>query len=370
MSKKRRQHSAQFKFQVALAATAGTKTITQLASEYQVHPNQIGQWKRHLVEGGALLFTQDGARRQRDQEALETDLYEPLGRLKMELEWVKKKLPDSRESKRAMIDLDHPTLSLRQQCALLGLARSTWYDQPALESPLNLDLMRLLDEQYLKTPFYGWPRMTAYWHRLGYPINHKRVQRLMQIMGLCAMYPTRKTSHPAPEHRVYPYLLRGLEIVHPNQVWSADIPYVPMVHGFMSLVAILDWDSRSVLAYRLSNTLDSRFCIEALGQALALATPAIFNTDQGVQFTARSLTTRLEEAGAQISMDGRGRVFDNIFVERLWRSVKYEDIYLNDYPSVPELDQGLQRHFSFYHHERPHQSLGYRVPAEVHCESV
>ena len=265
-----------------------------------------------------------------------------------------------------MIETAHPNLSIRHQCELLGLWRSTWYYQPAVESPLNLELLRQIDEQYLRTPFYGWPRMTAHLCRLGYAVNPKRVRRLMQLMGLVAIYPQRKTSQPAPDHTVYPYLLRGLEIVHPNQVWSADITYVPMVHGFMYLVAIIDWYSRYVLAWQLSNTLDSRFCVETLQRALTIATPEIFNTDQGVQFTASLFTATLEEAGARISMDGRGRVFDNIFIERLWRSVKYENIYINEYATVPELHQGLQRYFSFYNQERPHQSLDYHVPAEVH----
>lgn len=268
------------------------------------------------------------------------------------------------------MDLEHPSVSLRRQCALVGLSRSSFYYQPATESSLNLELMRRIDEQYLKTPFYGWPRMTAYVQGLGYAANVKRVRRLMHQMGLCAIYPQPRTTQPSPDHTVYPYLLRGLHIVHPNQVWSADITYIPMICGFMYLVAILDWYSRYVLAYRLSNTLDSRFCTETLDQALAMATPQIFNTDQGVQFTARSFTTRLEEAGAQISMDGRGRVFDNIFIERLWRTVKYEDIYLKDYATVSDLDQGLRHYFSFYNHERPHQSLGYRPPAQVHFGEV
>lgn len=269
-----------------------------------------------------------------------------------------------------MIERDHPTVSLRRQCELVGLARPTFYYQSASESPLNLELMRLIDEQYMRTPFYGWPRMTASLHRLGYPINHKRVQRLMQTMGLCAIAPQPKTSQSGSEQTVYPYLLRGLAIVRPNQVWSADITYVPMVQGFMYLVAILDWYSRYVLAWQLSNTLDSRFCVEALTRALHSASPEIFNTDQGVQFTARVFTTTLEAAGIQISMDGRGRAFDNIFIERLWRSVKYEDIYLNAYTTVPTLDQGLRRYFTFYNQERPHQSLEYRVPAEVHFATV
>ena len=266
-----------------------------------------------------------------------------------------------------MIELDYAELSLRRQCELIGLPRSTYYYEPASESEFNLRLMRLIDEQYLKTPFYGWPRMTAHLRRQGYEVNHKRVQRLMQLMGMQAIYPKPKTAVRGQVHKIYPYLLRDLEVMQPNQVWSADITYVPMQHGFMYLVAILDWFSRYVLAWQLSNTLDIRFCLDALQQALLLGQPEIFNTDQGVQFTAQEFTARLEGAGIRISMDGRGRALDNIFIERLWRSVKYEDIYLNDYASVPELDAGLRAYFQFYNQDRPHQNLGYRTPAEVHC---
>ena len=265
-----------------------------------------------------------------------------------------------------MIEPNHTDLSLRRQCELIDLPRSTYYYAPAGESEFNLRLMRLIDEQYLKTPFYGWPRMTEILRRQGYAVNHKRVQRLMQLMGLQAIYPKPKTTVAGQGHKVYPYLLRGLEIIRPNQVWSADITYVPMQHGFMYLVAILDWFSRYVLTWQLSNTLDGRFCLDALQQALRLGHPEIFNTDQGVQFTALEFTDCLEGVGIRISMDGRGRALDNIFIERLWRSVKYEDIYLKDYTSVPDLDAGLQDYFRFYNHERPHQSLAYRTPMEVH----
>lgn len=265
-----------------------------------------------------------------------------------------------------MIEASHAVLSVRRQCELLGLPRSTYYYEPAGESELNLLLMRLIDAQYLKTPFYGWPRMTAHLRRQGYEVNHKRVQRLMQIMGVQAIYPKPKTTDSGQGHRVYPYLLRELEVVQPNQVWSADITYLPMRRGFMYLMAILDWFSRYVLAWQLSNTLDGRFCLEALQQALQLGQPEIFNTDQGVQFTAQAFTARLEAASIRVSMDGRGRALDNIFIERLWRTVKYEDIYLKDYASVLELEAGLEDYFRFYNHDRPHQSLGYRTPAEVH----
>lgn len=226
--------------------------------------------------------------------------------------------------------------------------------------------MRLIDEQYLQTPFYGWPRMTAHLRRHGYQVNGKRVRRLMQFMGLQAIYPKPKTTTSAKNHRVYPYLLRDLAITQPNQVWSADITYVPIQHGFMYLVAVLDWFSRYVVAWQLSNTLDGSFCLTALQQALCLGTPAIFNTDQGAQFTASDFTGCLEAACIRISMDGRGRALDNVFIERLWRAVKYEDIYLQNYASVSALKTGLEHYFRFYNHDRLHQSLAYRTPAEVH----
>jgi putative transposase len=265
-----------------------------------------------------------------------------------------------------LIELNHPELSIRRQCELLDLNRSSYYYQPASETELNLKLMRLMDEQYTKTPFYGWPKMTVFLQKSGYPINHKRVQRLMQVMGLQAIYPKPRTSTPAPEHKIYPYLLRGLKITRPNQVWSADITYLPLPRGFMYLVAIIDWFSRYVLTWQLSNTLDGHFCLQALQQALQHGQPEIFNTDQGAQFTALAFTGLLEAAHIRISMDGRGRALDNIFVERLWRTVKYEDIYLKDYATVPALITGLTRYFTFYNQERFHQSLSYRTPAEVH----
>lgn len=227
--------------------------------------------------------------------------------------------------------------------------------------------MRLIDEQYTRTPFYGWRKMTIYLQRRqGYQINSKRVRRLMRLMGLQAIYPQPRPKNQVVEHKIYPYLLRDLAIVRPNQVWSSDITYIRMANGFMYLTAIIDWYSRYVLAWQLSNSLDNHFCLLALEQALAQAQPEIFNTDQGVQFTAHSFTDRLSQAHIQISMDGRGRALDNIFVERLWRTVKYEHVYLNDYATVADLQAGLRVYFDFYNHERFHQSLAYRTPAEVH----
>jgi len=265
-----------------------------------------------------------------------------------------------------MIEPGHPEISIRRQCELVGLNRASYYYTPASESPLNLELMRCIDEQYLKTPFYGWPRMTAQLRRIGYEVNHKRIQRLMQLMGLQAIHPKRRTTIADSGHRIYPYLLRGRKIVRPNQVWSTDITYVPMTQGFMYLTAIIDWFSRYVLTWQLSNTLDGHFCQTALQQALTLGRPEIFNTDQGAQFTAQAFTSILTSADIRISMDGRGRALDNIFIERFWRSIKYEDIYLKEYSTVPALMSGLGEYFTFYNQERLHQSLGYQTPAEVY----
>lgn len=266
-----------------------------------------------------------------------------------------------------MIETNHPQLSIRRQCELVGLNRSTYYWQPAPESELNLALMRLIDQEYTRAPFYGYRKMTARLNQVhGYHINRKRIARLMGKMGLQAAYQRARTSRADKQHKKYPYLLRNLEIKRPNQVWAADITYVPLPKGFMYLVAIMDWHSRFVLTWELSNTLEAAFCVTALQQALQQARPNIFNTDQGTQFTAHDFTDELIAAGVRISMDGRGRCFDNILVERLWRTVKYEDIYLKGYTTVAELRAGLKDYFQLYNYERPHQSLGYLVPATVH----
>lgn len=258
-------------------------------------------------------------------------------------------------------------MSVREQCRLLAVPRSTLYYEPCGLKAEDLLVMRRLDEQYTATPFYGVERMTAALGRQGLRIGHNRVRRLRRVMGLETLYPKPRLSAPGgPEHRVYPYLLRGLRIERPNQVWSADITYIRLSAGFVYLVAILDWFSRYVLSWSLSTTLDGWFCVQALREALRTARPRIFNTDQGSQFTGGAWLAELTEAGVAISMDGRGRAFDNIFTERLWRSVKYEDVYLKDYEAVDEARQGLTEYFGFYNTDRLHQALGYRTPAEVH----
>jgi putative transposase len=264
------------------------------------------------------------------------------------------------------VEPEHHFISVRRQCQLLGLSRSGLYYQPAGESPENLTFMRLLDEQYTRAPFYGVLRMTAWLNQQGYEVNAKRVRRLLRLMGLEAIYPRPHVSRAAAEHRVYPYLLEDVVIASADQVWSADITYIRLRQGFVYLVAIMDWYSRYVLAWEVSVTLDSSFCLSALERALRVTQPTIFNTDQGGQFTSQAFTGRLLANGIHISMDGRGRAFDNIFVERLWRSVKYEEVYLKDYQDVQESINGLGGYFAFYNHERLHQSLAYRTPAAVY----
>lgn len=257
-------------------------------------------------------------------------------------------------------------MSLRRQCELVGLSRGSWYYEPVGENEENLHLMRLLDEQYTRTPFFGVKRMTAWLARQGHLVNEQRVRRLLRTMGLVAIHPGPKTSQPNAEQRIYPYLLRGMTIARPNVVWSTDITYVRLTHGFVYLVAIMDWYSRYVLAWQLSNTLETQFCVEALERSLRIATPTIFNTAQGAQFTSREFTGFLERHDIQISLDGRGRALDNVFVERLWRSVKWEHVYLNDHQTLHAAWHGLHSYFQFYNHERPHQALNYRTPAEVY----
>ena len=267
-----------------------------------------------------------------------------------------------------MVEVDHPQLTICRQCELLGLSRSSYYHEPAQESPENLRLMRLIDKEYTAHPEKGSRQMTVWLkYDKGEEVNRKRVQRLMRLMGLEAIYPKPNLSQAGKGHKVFPYLLRNVEVKRVDQVWSTDITYVPLASGFMYLAAVIDWFSRYVIAWRLSNTLDGGFCLELLNEALERGgRPEIFNTDQGVQFTAEAFTSRLLEAGVQVSMDGKGRCLDNVFVERLWRTVKYENVYVWCYETVPALEAGLRAFFPYYNDERRHQSLDYRTPACVY----
>ncbi len=269
------------------------------------------------------------------------------------------------ERRRAVVNRRHPSLSVVRQCKLLDISRSGLYYQPVGISEEDLTLMKLIDRQYLATPFYGARRMAVWLRHQSYKVNRKHVRRLMGIMGLKAIYRHPRTSKPTPGHKVYPYLLSGLEITRPNQVWAADITYIPMARGFLYLVAIIDWYSRYVLSWRLSNTMDNDFCVNALEEALRKGRPDIFNTDQGAQFTSEAFTGLLKRHGVKISMDGKGSYSDNLFIERLWRTVKYEEVYLKAYQDARDARVGIGAYFRFYNAERPHQALGYRTPAEV-----
>jgi putative transposase len=269
------------------------------------------------------------------------------------------------KQRRAAVDRRRPLLSVARQCKLLDISRSGLYYQPARVSDEDLRLMKLIDCQYMVTPFYGTRKMAVWLKSKRYSVNRKHVRRLMQLMGLKAIYRHPRTSPPGPGNKIYPYLLTSMAITRPNQIWCADITYIPMAHGFMYLVVIMDWYSRYVLAWRLSNTLDADFCVEALKDALRKGKPDIFNTDQGSQFTGKAFTGLLEKLGIKISMDGKGSYRDNLFIERLWRTVKYEEVYLKAYQNGKDARIGISEYFRFCNNARPHQALGYRTPGEV-----
>ena len=364
----RRRYDSRFKAQVALEAIRNQQTISQIASQYGVHPNQVSKWKKRALEGLVELFSDGKGTKGKDQQRLIDELYRQIGQLKVELDWLKKNLDLSPEEKKMLIEPANPDIPIYRQCQLLGVSRSSYYYKPAGESQYNLLLMRLIDEQYTKAPFYGVPRMTAYLRSLGHHLNHKRVERLMRKMALEGVAPKRNLSKAKGESHKYPYLLDGMKIKEPDEVWCSDITYIRMRRGYIYLVAVMDWFSRYLLSWQVSNTLDVYFCLEALERALMKGKPRIFNTDQGSQFTSSAFTGRLQEEGIQISMCGRGRVWDNIFIERLWRSVKWEEVYLNDYETVPEAVERLGAYFRFYNNDRLHQPLGYRTPYQVYME--
>ena len=263
-----------------------------------------------------------------------------------------------------MIEPDHPELSIGRQCRLLSISRSSFYYSPLGETDTNLSLMLKIDKQFLDTPFYGVRQMTWHLRNEGHPVNEKRIRRLMRLMGLKPIYQAPNTSTPAKGHKTYPYLLRGLRVDRPNQIWCADITYIPMRRGFLYLVAIMDWHTRKVLAWRISNTQDADVCVEALNEAIhRFGPPDIMNTDQGSQFTSFVWTDRLKRAGCRISMDGKGRCIDNVFIERLWRSLKYECVYLHAWETGSQAKAGIEHWMTFYNHHRPHSSLGGTPPA-------
>jgi putative transposase len=270
-----------------------------------------------------------------------------------------------------MVELGHPVLSVGKQCALLSISRSSFYYTPKGETEMNLTLMRQIDEQFLETPFFGVRQMTWHLKNEGHPVNEKRIRRLMRLMGLMPIYQKPNTSRPAKGHKIWPYLLKGLRVGRPNQVWAADITYLPMRRGFLYLVAIIDWFTRKVLAWRISNTLEADFCVEALNEAVhKFGSPEIMNTDQGSQFTSFAWTDRLRRMGVRISMDGKGRFLDNIFVERLWRTLKYECVYLHAWETGSQARAGIRKWMDFYNRKRPHTALGGKPPAVIYWQAI
>ncbi|MFW7268198.1 IS3 family transposase [Gluconacetobacter sp. Hr-1-5] len=364
----RKRYAAEFKSRVALEAIRGDLTLAELASKHGVHQTMIAQWKRQAIEGMEATFSGKAMAEPAVSPADVEKLHAKIGQLLVERDFLRGCLCSvGRDQRRQMIDLKRPRLSVVRQCTLLHFNRSGVYYRPVPQSEANLALMRLIDEQFLETPYYGSRQMTWHLRRLGHDVGRKRVRRLMAMMGLRAIYQKPRTSVPHPEHRKYPYLLRDLVIDRPNQVWCADITYLPMRRGFLYLVAIMDWATRRVLSWRLSNTMDAEFCIEALRDALVrYGSPEIFNTDQGSQFTTPRFTDVLEQRQIRISMDGRGRWLDNVFIERLWRSLKYECVYLHAFETGSELRAGLAGWIAHYNGQRPHSALAGRTPDEAY----
>ncbi|MDX1252958.1 MAG: IS3 family transposase [Gammaproteobacteria bacterium] len=364
--RKRRNHSATFKAQVAVAAIKGDKTLAELAQHFDIHPNQITDWKSQLLERAAQVFgeTRGVAAPEPDLKAL----HAKIGLLALENVFFRKRAHQGGPAERkTMIDRTHD-LPVTRQCQILNLARSTAYYEPTPASPEELALMRRIDQRHMEFPFAGARMLRDLLRQEGHDgIGRKRVRTLMRKVGIEALYQRPNTRRRHGSHPIFPYLLRELRVERPNQVWAADITYIPMRRGFVYLAAVMDWATRKVLSWRVSNTLTTDFCLEAVRGAIArYGCPEIFNTDQGSQFTSSDFTELLKEHGIRISMDGKGCWRDNVFVERLWRSVKYEEVYLRVYDSVSEAKTRLGTYFSFYNERRPHPSLDGQTPNKIY----
>jgi putative transposase len=348
------------------------KTLSQVAAAHGLHPNLVSQWRDQALAGMAGLFSRaketDWAAKEAAHEQEKQDLYAEIGRLTTQLSWLKKKLASSltRSERLALVEREDGEMSVVAQCELLNLHRSGVYYAPRPADERTLLIQRRIDEIYTACPFYGVRRITAQLRNDGLLVNHKAVARHMQAMGLRAIYPGPNLSKRAQQHAVYPYLLRGLQIERPNQVWGVDITYIRLRSGWMYLFAVLDWYSRFVVSWALDGTLEIGFVLEAMRSALASATPAICNSDQGSHFTSPQYIALFTDTPVQISMDGKGRALDNIFTERLWRTVKYEEVYLKDYASPREARSGLATYLDFYNYRRLHQALDYQTPASVY----
>jgi len=370
MNKSRKRYSPSEKAKIVIDDLQGRLTASEIASKYSIHPTQVSKWKKQALAHIPEAFSNKKESIQKDYESQLSLVYEQIGRLKMENEFLKKSVICLPEDRRVLLEPEHPHLSLRRQCELLGVSRSSCYyakQTPATLEDNKFQLLRLVDEVYTRHPFFGTRKMADYLQLNGHEeIERHHTRWAYGYLGLRSVAPGPHTSQPHPEHKIYPYLLRGLEIKAPNHVWSTDITYIRMRKGFVYLMAIIDWYSRYVLDWELSNTLEADFCIETLERLLERNRCDIFNTDQGSQFTSKGFTGVLKSHKIKISMDGKGRALDNIFIERLWRSVKYECVYLREWSAPKEAKSDLKSYFAFYNEERPHQSLAGRTPAMVY----
>ena len=366
----RRNHSAAFKAKVALAAIKGERTIAQLADQFDIHPNQITTWKAQLEGGGAEVFAPGGGTAQSAPPIDMKALHAKIGRADAGERFFRGRAQQGGIAERkALIDRGHE-LSVTKQAEAVGIARSTVYYLPRAVQAADLDLMRQIDKLHTEFPFAGSRMLRRLLAANGSQIGRRHVKTLMRRMGIEALYRRPRTTEPEPGHKIYPYLLRGLEIVRPNQVWAMDITYIPMAKGFVYLAVVLDWFSRRVLSWRLSITMEASFCVEALQEALARhGKPEIVNTDQGSQFTCAAFPDVLREHEVKISMDGKGAWRDNVFVERLWRTVKYEEVYLRAYDSVSEARTSIGRYLDLYNRRRPHSSLDGMTPDRAYFGS-